>query len=604
MSAWGAVLFLLGIIAPVTCVPLWGETASDRFDPSAERGPVDVALVAGGTELVTANQIAGSVSLIKTSSGEILDELACGSHPTKVIAVPHSNRVLVSCSHSGSLSLVEINHQQLSLVKKFELGFEPTGITVRGDGQRAYVGLVASGQVAIVDLVQGVIERVIDVGHWPRYLAVSADGKRLAVGLSGESKVVVVDTEKGEISYDVALSGAINLGQMQIDKRGEYVYFPWMIYRTNPINPGNIRLGWVLASRIARVRLDGPATREAISLDVPRMAVADPHGICFCEDESRMVVSASGTHELLVYRVNDLPFIGAGGPGDLIDRRLLADSDLFYRIDVAGRPMGLAADTEHSIVYVANDLRNSVQWVDIRERKVVKEVNLGGKPLDALVHRGREIFYDGRRSLDQWYSCHTCHYDGGISSRPMDTMNDGSPQTLKTVLPLEYVHETGPWTWHGWQADLGDSIQKSFVETMQGNHGSKQDVEALTAYLTSLKLPPNPYQKEANELRKPLERGKELFHGNRANCVACHSGSYFTDGEIHDVGTGSESDFYKGYNTPSLRGVYRKVRLMHDGRARSLEALLKEHHTPEKIGVGETLSDAERNDLILYLKSL
>ena len=79
-----------------------------------------------------------------------------------------------------------------------------------------------------------------------------------------------------------------------------------------------------------------------------------------------------------------------------------------------------------------------------------------------------EIFYDGRRSLDQWYSCHSCHQDGGTNARPMDTMNDGTEMTLKTVLPLYHVTETFPWTWHGWQTNLTDAMEKSITSTMQG----------------------------------------------------------------------------------------------------------------------------------------
>jgi len=42
---------------------------------------------------------------------------------------------------------------------------------------------------------------------------------------------------------------------------------------------------------------------------------------------------------------------------------------------------------------------------------------------------------------------------------------------------------------------------------------------------------------------------------------------------------------------------------LHDGRALSLEDLLEEHHTPQKLG-GEALTPAERKDLIAFLKSL
>ncbi len=204
--------------------------------------------------------------------------------------------------------------------------------------------------------------------------------------------------------------------------------------------PRNIRRGWILASRAARVRLDGPADREAISLDVPGIAVADPHGIALTPNEHRMVISSSGTHELLVYRLQNLPFIGAGGPGDLIDEKLLRDRDLFYRIPVGGRPMAVRALADNRRVIVANHTMDEIQWVDVESKQLVDALSLGPQPEDSpeqlLVHRGMEIFYDGQRSLDQWYSCASCHLDGGSNSRPMDTWNDGSALTVKTVLPL------------------------------------------------------------------------------------------------------------------------------------------------------------------------
>ena len=141
-------------------------------------------------------------------------------------------------------------------------------------------------------------------------------------------------------------------------------------------------------------------------------------------------MTASGTHELLVYRQADLPFVGVGGPGDLIDRRLLADNDLFYRIDVGGRPMGIVMAADDRTVYVANYLRDCVQEVDIESRELVREISLGPSPEPSLARRGMEIFYDGRRSLDQWYSCHSCHYNGGVNSKAMDTMNDGSTLSM------------------------------------------------------------------------------------------------------------------------------------------------------------------------------
>ena len=215
-----------------------------------------------------------------------------------------------------------------------------------------------------------------------------------------------------------------------------------------------------------------------------------------------------------------------------------------------------------------------------------------------------EIFYDGRRSLDQWYSCHSCHQDGGVNSKTMDTLNDGTELTNKTVLPLYYVDQTAPWTWHGWQTDLRDSVQRSFTSTMKGRPISEDEVEDVLAYLKTLEPPPNPFREADGSLTEAAQRGKAVFEGPKAACADCHSGPLFTDGEVHDLGLGAENDRYTGFNTPSLRGAYRKIRYLHDGRAKSLESVLTGAHAPEKVaGTGE-LSTQELQDLIEYIKSL
>ncbi|MCA9073217.1 MAG: c-type cytochrome, partial [Planctomycetaceae bacterium] len=329
-----------------------------------------------------------------------------------------------------------------------------------------------------------------------------------------------------------------------------------------------------------------------------------PHGLAISKDEKRIVVSAPGTHELLIYGLPNLPFIGVGGPGDLIDRRLLNNRDMFYRLNLGGRPMGLEMATDSRTVYVSNYLRNSVQIVDIEEGTIEAEISLGGPATPSLARQGQAIFYDGRRSLDQWYSCHSCHQNGGTNSRPMDTFNDGSALSFKTVLPLYNVTRTKPWTWHGWQEDLENAMHKSMTSTMLGRAPSDEDVKALLAYLDALEPPPNPFREADGSLSVAAQRGKKVFESSKAGCANCHNGPYFSDGKVHDVGLGSPDDKYQGFNTPSLLGVYRRVRLLHHGRAKSLEDLLTDLHAPSKVAGEGELTDQQMQDLIAYLKSL
>lgn len=588
----------VGLLAPPLCLAEPGTGT----DPArvVDRSPVDLALSPDENWLVTVNETSNTVTLVRVSDRKICDEVEVGEHPADVVFCG-DDKLLVTSEWSGQVSVLQIDHEKLTTLRKIDVGFHPHGIALSPDRTRAYVGLVASAEIAEIDWVAGKLLRRIPTGNWPRYLTMSRDGKRLAVGCGGDAKIMVIDVESGQELYYEPLANGINLGHMLTSADGTYAYFTWMVYRTNPITVGNIRRGWILASRIGRVRLDGSSYREAISLDVPRKAVADPHGLVISDDGQTMVAAASGTHELLIYRLPDLPFVSTGGPGDLIDRKLENDRDRFNRLELGGRPMGLTMSRDNRTLFVANYLRNSIQVVDLADKEVRHEIALGsGKP--TLARRGMEIFYDAGRSLDQWYSCHSCHQDGGINSRPMDTMNDGTEMTFKTVLPLYDVHDTAPWTWHGWQTDLDDAMHKSFTSTMLGDAPSRNDKRALLEFLRSLQAPPNPFVRDG--LSESAKRGKSVFESAKAACVDCHHGPHFSDGLVHDVGLGSEKDHYEGYNTPSLLGVYRKLRLLHSGRAKSLERVVTDLHSPEAVNGEGELTEQETSDLIEYLKSL
>ena len=569
---------------------------------AGHRSPVDLAINSTEAWAVTANQSSHSVSLVSLREGVVWDEVRVGDRPVGVTLGPLGRRVYVGCSYSGNLHVLEVSKKKLVPVAVIHTGWQPHDVAISPDNKRAYVALYAANQVGVIDLQQGKLVETVDVGRWPRYLGLSPDGKRLAVGASGDGGVSVVDTvTKKMISLQRFV--AINVGHMQVSKDGQYAYFPWMFYHHNPVTKTNIQRGWVLASRLGRVRLDKPGRREAFSLDVRGQAVGDPHGLALSPQEDRIVLAASGSHELLVYRQPGLPFQEYGDTDHLIPA-LQRDQNRFYRIPVGGRPMGMQFGSQNHIVYVANYLHNAIQIIDLDKRQLVGQIELGKTPVLTAARRGEVIFHDAQRSLDQWYSCHSCHYEGGINSERMDTFNDGTAFTFKTVLPLYAIEQTAPWTWHGWQKDLTAAMRKSITSTMLGKEPSEQDVTDLLSYLKTLQPPPNPYRQRDGSLTPAAKRGKTVFMSPQAGCASCHKGPHFTDGQIHDLGLGEEKDKYQGFNTPTLSGVYRKVRLMHHGRAKTLQQVLSEYHAPEDVGGSGQLSEQQLADLIAYLKSL
>jgi cytochrome c peroxidase len=254
-------------------------------------------------------------------------------------------------------------------------------------------------------------------------------------------------------------------------------------------------------------------------------------------------------------------------------------------------------------VYVANYLLNAVQVVDPLERKIVESLPLGGPTLPSLARRGEAIFHDGKRSIDQWYSCHSCHYEGGANAVTMDTRNDGRFGNFKTVLGLREVRQTGPWFWHGNEKDFDQALRRSMTGTLLGKEPSGDDVRALAAFLDTLEYPAAPRPRDDRQA-EAVRRGEGVFAGRKAGCARCHPEPTFTDGRIHEVGTGERGDVYRGYNPPSLRGVRSRVLFLHDGRVQSLEELLRGPHDPDKLVGRGKLTDGELRDLIAYLRSL
>jgi len=157
-------------------------------------------------------------------------------------------------------------------------------------------------------------------------------------------------------------------------------------------------------------------------------------------------------------------------------------------------------------------------------------------------------------------------------------------------------------------------------------------------------------------LRPAARRGLKLFVG-RANCVLCHSGPNFSDGEFHNIGIppargkftpdrfaaidlvrkdpfntqGAFSDarsagdtkldflvkiqdLWGQIKTPSLRNVAKTAPYMHQGQFKTLEEVVRFYSTLEGMAqAGHSdrlvltplrLTPAESSDLVAFLESL
>ena len=101
-----------------------------------------------------------------------------------------------------------------------------------------------------------------------------------------------------------------------------------------------------------------------------------------------------------------------------------------------------------------------------------------------------------------------------------------------------------------------------------------RDSRTLEVVREARRFAVNVLRAEDGGLSPAAARGEAVFRSAKAACNTCHGGPELTDGKIHTVGLEEPDDAYRGYNPPSLRGVYDKDPYLHDGRSRTLRDAL------------------------------
>jgi YVTN family beta-propeller protein len=618
----GAAMFLGIVMAPCVAM-LWPWTIADGGDvpgpqraapapqDESHRSPIALAVSADSTRLLIANQTAGTVSLVDTSSGRVLDELKTGELPAGVALSRDGHRGVVTHWYGYDLALLTLKDDKIAVAGRVPVGPEPRGVAITADGAIAFVAVGVTNEVVRVDLNSLKISGRLSVGREPRGMALAPDESRLLVSNARSQNVSIIDPRKWTVVQTIPIDGD-NLRQVAISADSKMGYIANMRNRRFPTTKNNIDLGWVLGQRLTRVPLDGSDSYETLSLDTQGKAASDAHGVAVSPDLKLVAVSCGGTHEVMIFRTDRkrLPW-RPNSSRDLIAPELLKQDGRHRRVLVGGRPTDLAFGSDGKTLYVANYLADAVQVVDAEAAKLVKTIPLGGPKTLSLVRRGEILFHEADRSHNQWYSCNTCHSDGHTNGLDFDTLNDGRQdlstahlRSRKKVPTLRRVTKTKPWTWHGWQTSLEDSLVESFTKSMQGPKPKPDDVKALVAYLDTLDYPKNPFREPDGSLTPAARRGQDVFRSAKAACNTCHGGPELTDGKIHEVGLEERDDAYRGYNPPTLRGVYDKDPYLHDGRAKTLRDALSGPHSADNVTALGELTEHELDDLIAYLKSL
>lgn len=224
------------------------------------------------------------------------------------------------------------------------------------------------------------------------------------------------------------------------------------------------------------------------------------------------------------------------------------------------------------------------------------------EPVDP-VKAGLLLFNDSRLSGSGKYSCASCHPRGGHTDNKtyvgLDVVKDGTPEGRSA--PMLYgVKDTAPYSWAGGKT-LEENVKGIIMNRMKGKEPTKDQLAQLLAYLNSLEVWNNPNLNPdgsaSDAAPAAAKRGYQVFL--KASCNACHVPPIFAKADNEDIGSGGS------FNVPSLRGLSTTAPYFHDGRYPNLRALIPAKlKYLEDLGSTEKFSDAEIDDLLVYLNTL
>jgi YVTN family beta-propeller protein len=565
-----------------------------------------LSVSADGKLLAVANRDNGSVSIVDLRARQVLREIPVGKHPESVTFLGPSRTLAVAVYGDDLVRLIDAENG--NTIDQFDVWDEPYGTASTADGERLYVACEYPGEVLEYDVAARTISRTFPAGSMIRGLALSEPQQRLYVTEYLTSTVVALSLENGDIVDRWPGTPSENLArQIVVHPRRPKAYLPHIRSRTT-VDQGE----GAIVPFVTVVETHGGTgrRRKPIAMDGFNgvFVVANPWEVALSADGRQLAAVFAGTNDLYFCRVVDDDY------AEITFQRV---------VRVGQNPRAAQFSPDGRELYVLSALDFNVEVIDVESQQRTAAIPVCANPLSPDVHRGKVLFYSALQPMvgRRWISCSSCHPDGDADGRTWH-----NAEGLRNTMSLGGMAWTHPIHWSADRDEVQDFELTIRSPLMQGrglirgpvraalgepHAGLSADLDALAAYSNSHPLPLSPHAKAG--LSEAARRGRSVFFSAETRCAECHAGPFFTDSQPvqpfrkHNVGTGEDDaseTLGPEYDTPTLLGVYRTAPYLHHGRAATLLDVLTTCNAGDRHGKTSHLSDADKADLVEFLKAL
>ncbi len=613
----------LVITAPAT-LPAGQRSPLPTIDASTPglRMPIDAAVLDG--TVFTANSRSGSITAVDQSSLSVINEWKVAA---ALSAVESTGRLLLALDDAtGKLLVLKPGPaaRELHLLNQHSLPLSPVDLAVSSDGGLVAVSSLWPASVTLLALDstgQAHLQAEVSLPFSPRRILFS-DCCTIIVADSFGGRLAAVDATSGRVLRHFSVHGH-NIRGLAVNPRTDsllvscqtldsstfttYERVFWGVLMQNGLHSlplkdlfsaapqasfvkgadernefqqgGSYTLNPDAAASAPAYAQPAGTGRSRYPLGTPSIGSGDPGNIAVTHSDTTLLV-LSGTDQVAFRTASHLPF---------------------ERIHVGKRPESVCLSADQKLAFVVNRFDDSLSVVSLQPDSVAVRTTVALGPMRQLTAAevGEQKFYDARVSLDGWYSCHSCHTDGHTNGLLADTFGDEDRGAPKKVISLLGVATTGPWAWNGSKKQLEEQVHTSLLISMQSQLATEQlPIEPLAAYLRTLQPPPG-IAASRKQLPDPqiLQQARLVFRNS--GCSNCHAGESLTTDDVFDVGIHDEQG-ETNFNPPGLAGVSQRGPWFHDGRATSLEDVLRSGHHDQS----SPLNDSQIRLLLILLETL
>ena len=568
-----------------------------------------LALAADTDTVYVAEYTANQIALFDTANDKLKKVIALPGQPSGLTLSPDGKQLYVTGGgQEGQVYVINLSNGEI--IESLPAGHSPNSPIITPDGKTLFVCKRFDDSVMALDLASG--ESIdIRVSREPVAAAMTSDGSRLLVAnlipairadLDFTAAAVdIIDVATKKVISSVNLTnGSSSLLDICVSPDGKYAYATHILSRYH-LPTTQLARGWINTNAVSVINVADLSLENTFLLDDVDLGAANPWGVTCSSDGKWLGVAHSGAHEISVIDRaqlhRKLDAASTAGEADNVPNELSFLVGLRKRVKLQGKgPRGLAAIG--SRIFAAEYFSGTLGSVDLAQDEPFKSQSfaIGKESPMSVVRAGELFFHDGSVCFQQWQSCASCHPgEARVDGINWDVLNDGmgNPKNTKNLL-LSY--ETPPTTVTGVRANAETSTRAG-IRFVLFNKLPEKHAISVDEYLKSLKPVPSPRLVQG-KLSPAALRGKEIFEA--AECSKCHPAPLFTDMKKHRVGTNTPMEPKTRFDTPTLVEIWRTAPYLHDGRAMTMEEVVR----GESHGETSDLSENERNDLVEYVLSL